>query len=93
VNQIDLLVVMTKAGDPSCHGGIVWLREMVSEQWIPVILIPLDDPRRAELKWTVRGQRSQQSLFPNDSAQLDSGIIHGLHEGIVTTSAKAMERA
>ncbi len=85
LNQVDLLVVMAKSDARSRYGGSVWLQEIASEQRIPVIRIPLDDPHKAELKWSVRGERTQQSLFRNDPAQLDSVLIHGLLEGIVTT--------
>jgi hypothetical protein len=80
LNQIDLLIVMAKSGAPSRHGGSVWLQEMASQQRIPVIRIPLDHPYKAGLEWSVRGQRSRQSLFPNDSAHPDSVIVYGLLE-------------
>jgi hypothetical protein len=85
LNHSDLLIVMVRRNAPYRYGGSVWLEEQALDQRIPVIHIPLDTPRDAELVWSRRGQRSRELLYHAGSTQLDSVLIRNLLEGILTT--------
>jgi hypothetical protein len=60
----DLLIVVVGKNSQPQRGGTIWLFRRAIRAQIPIVVIPLEDPRRAELRWPRGGEFACESFDP-----------------------------
>ncbi len=64
LSHADLLVVILSPKAREHYGGTLWLTREAANRNIPMIVIPVDYPFKAEIVWFHEGRQRQRYLYP-----------------------------